>query len=277
MHNYFIVLTSIILFGSLNTSSQNLISVHKVQDINEMNQLEPEAGSIIYVEGDSSNYKYDGSSWFKIDGTSTTSLIIEQSTLDSIQTYVSGVNCQDCRPRYEVGDTLDCGVVFFTNPGGRSGLIVAFEDIAEMPFNCPGPVTPQVFSYWNGYENSILIDASCDTSAATVALNYDACGGGWYLPARNELRILHRNILDVNYMLDYYGATPLTTTPNDYYWTSTENSNNVSQAIAINFPDTYIAQNIQYVNASYSLANRLKTDNGRVRPIREFYLYQAPD
>ena len=277
---------AIVLLLSMTTSdtnAQNLISIHSVQNITQMNTLSPGAGSILFVEDENANYQYNGSSWTQIGDASgavsdTAGLGGLESTLETFVTTVD--NCPECNPVFEIGDTLECGVVVYIEPNGRSGLICAFNDLADMAFGCPSntPVAIQGSSRVDGLNNSNLINASCNTSAATSCLNYNACSSGWYLPARNELRFIRRNILIINNILINIGETPLET-DNSFYWSSTEIVGTPANAAAVYMGDSFTTQSSffwendafynQYYTMPYSSEN--KTSIGKIRPVKRFF------
>ena len=278
---------TIVFLLSMTTSdanAQNLISIHSVQNITQMNTLSPEAGSILFVEDENANYQYNGSSWSQIGDasgavTDTAGLAGLVSTLETFITTVD--NCPECNPVFEVGDTLECGVVVYVEPNGRSGLVCAFNDLADMAFGCPSntPVAVQGSSRIDGLNNSNLINASCNTSAATSCLNYNACGSGWYLPSRNELRFIRRNILIINNILINIGQTPLET-DNSFYWSSSEIVGTPANAAAVYMGDSFTTQssiffweNDALYNQYYAIpyTSESKTSIGKIRPVKRFF------
>lgn len=251
---------------SQNLSGQNLVSIHEIENLTQLNTLSPEIGSIIYVENESLNYQYDGNSWNPIQGDN----INLDDIVNTITEYQEILDDCECRPFFEVGDTLQCGVVIYVEPDGRSGIICALEDLPDMSFGCPTNTAVAVTgtSLHDGLNNSMLINATCPTSAASACLNYNPCGNNdWYLPARNELGFMLNNLATINYVLIEIGENPIQA---DVYWSSSEVSNNNSVARGVLMGDLLSTNtsNTWIIN----FLDRPKTNIEKIRPIKRFYL-----
>jgi len=175
-----------------------------------------------------------------------------------------GFDCDgNVLPQYQVGDSVEGGIVFYIDETGYHGLISSTDDLyGYIMWGCYGG------GYINGsgaglefigsgLQNSLDIVSECYTSgptAASLALEYENYGfTDWYLPSINELLEMYNTIgpggLDGN-----LGGFMLSET----YWSST-----VSQ---VNSPNS--ARCVQF---SYGLSSMLDTYNiGKVRPIRSF-------
>jgi hypothetical protein len=205
--------------------SQNLISTHNVNNLSDLNLLSPEAGSIINV-GNLGVYQYDGALWTSINGLlDTGGLANLESIIISYQDFIQ--DCNFCNPSYEVGDTLDCGIVVHTNTDGEHGLIMALDDQMNRNFGCNSDeyntTNPSSFAFEksDGLLNSMVINDSCSTSAASDCINYNPCNnGGWYLPAKNELTLMFINYPNINIVLSNLGKPLISST--DYYWSSSK-------------------------------------------------------
>jgi hypothetical protein len=86
-------------------------------------------------------------------------------------------------------------------------------------------LTPTFLTIGSGYANTMAIIAqgNSDPSASAAALTRTYNGGGktdWFLPSSDELSELYNARASVG-----------TFTPNDYYWTSSEQPNNGAWAI----------------------------------------------
>lgn len=256
---------SIIIFSLfLNTSSsaQNLISVHSVQSIAQMNALSPATGSILFVNDENANYQYIGSGWVKI-GADTTGL---GSASNTINNYITANQNCFCDPFYEVGDTLECGIVVYVEENGKSGLICSFDEWV-LDFGCPTNtnVANSGISIVDGLINSNSINASCNSSAASTCLNYNECGSGWYMPSRNELENIFINYTLLNFRLIGMQQTPISS---GLYWSSTE-AQNASQANQ--FAESQVL-NLSSTN-NRDVNNTVKIQSGRVRAFKRFHNY----
>ena len=261
-----IILVTIIL-TSLNNKvvGQNLISVHSVSNSTQMNSLSPETGSIVFLESENQNYQYINGSWVSFAGNT----ISESSLIDSVNSYLS---IDDCCPFFEVGDTLNCGVVVYTYNNGQNGTICAFNDLADMAFGCSNNTGT---SQTNGLNNSNLINGVCTNSAATACINYNPCGGGgWYLPASDELMYVYNNVSLINYVLYSLNFTPLnggisTSSFGEgvFYWSSTSTAANQASVVVMG---DLISAGLNAGSGFSGAGTKEKSSIGKIRPFKQF-------
>ena len=150
------------------------------------------------------------------------------------------------------------GVVFYMNPEGNDGLMVALEDasagcqwgtnsnigpLRDYPVNDMFALNDMSGSHNTGVLRSAQ---GLDSTYAATVVDY---ANGWYLPAAGELRKLYAALPLIETALVSAGGTTLT---EDTYWSSTEYS--TSDALT----------------ASFSMSNVSKTSLCRVRAIRKF-------
>ena len=152
---------------------------------------------------------------------------------------------------YLIGELFGGGRVFYVDNTKIHGLIVALTDQAagaKWDSNTSTWISPNAYSFTDGILNTNKIITVLGAGNAAGACRTYTGGGfnDWYLPARNELNILHsqRNVMN-NY--------------NTYfYWSSTESTSYIGFASAINFGGGTISD------------NSLKTQIYHVRAIRAF-------
>lgn len=206
-----------------NVKAQNLISIHNVNNLSDLSQLSPGQGSIINVSN-LGIYQYDGALWQPIKPELDTSgLATAENIIASYQTFIQG--CDFCAVSYEIGDTLDCGIVVHTNTDGQHGLIMALDDEWSNSFGCSSDeyivTSLNAFMENYGLGNSTSIKDSCPASTASDCLNYNPCGnGGWYLPAKDELTLMFINYQSLNNALAALGKPLISNT--SYYWSSSK-------------------------------------------------------
>jgi hypothetical protein len=150
------------------------------------------------------------------------------------------------------------GVVFYVNPEGTEGLMVALEDASE---GCQwGPATNvmtltdrpindiRALEDVAGYRNTGIIRASQGNDSTFAAGKVDF-ENGWYLPASGELRKLYAALPLIETALVRAGGQTLT---EDTYWSSTEYSTSSAST------------------PMFSMGSSSKTSSLRVRAIRRF-------
>ena len=150
------------------------------------------------------------------------------------------------------------GVVFYVNPEGTEGLMVALEDASE---GCQwGPATNvmtltdrpindiRALEDVAGYRNTGIIRASQGNDSTFAAGKVDF-ENGWYLPASGELRKLYAALPLIETALVRAGGQTLT---EDTYWSSTEYSTSSAST------------------PMFSMSSSSKTSSLRVRAIRRF-------
>ena len=155
------------------------------------------------------------------------------------------------------------GVVFYQNPEGTEGWMVALNDASE---GCAwGPTTNinalrdypngglSVMEDLSGYANTDVIRSvngtNNDYAASVVDFN-----NGWYLPSAGQLRKLYAALPMIEQSLLNAGGTLLT---EDSYWSSTESSSS----------DAYCPM--------FAMDNASKNSLRRVRAIRSFIISDA--
>ena len=150
------------------------------------------------------------------------------------------------------------GVVFYVNPAGTEGWMVALNDasegcawgeatnvfaLQEVPFN-----NPLALEDLSGYRNTGILrtqqNDTCGYAASTVDYN-----NGWYLPSSGQLRKLYAALPFIEEAITAAGGTNLT---GDAYWSSSEYS----------ATDAF--------TPSFAMSNANKTSTCRVRAIHNF-------
>ncbi|MCR5039537.1 MAG: C10 family peptidase [Bacteroidales bacterium] len=150
------------------------------------------------------------------------------------------------------------GVVFYVNPEGTEGLMVALEDASA---GCPWGTNSNLLTLndrplnniyaledVSGYHNTGIIRAvqNADSTYAAGVVDY---ANGWYLPSAGELRKLYAALPMIETALVRAGGSTLT---EDTYWSSTEYSTSDAST------------------PSFSMGNTAKTSSCRVRAIRKY-------
>jgi hypothetical protein len=150
-------------------------------------------------------------------------------------------------PIYSIGQQVEGGIVFYVDCTGH-GLIAAPQS-AEVSavWGCSGTAMNTPTTLGAGASNTASILAKCATRpiAASVAAAYK--GGGysdWYLPSRDELKIM----MDQHTLLQMNGT----------YWSSSDNNS------------TSAAMTYYYLGSSPYASSAVKTYTAIVRMIRAF-------
>ncbi|MCR5659529.1 MAG: DUF1566 domain-containing protein [Bacteroidales bacterium] len=146
------------------------------------------------------------------------------------------------------------GVVFWQNPEGDEGLMVALEDasdgcnwgndinaltLVDKPFQLPIALEDV-----SGNTNTRCIRKHLDTLSGVYAANVVDFENGWYLPSAGELRKLYAALPLIENALSVAGGVTLT---NSTYWSSTEYATN------------------QAATATFSMSNE---NTGSILPVR---------
>ena len=165
-----------------------------------------------------------------------------------------------------VGSTIvnadgSLGVVFYTDPSGKSGWQVALtdasdgcawgtsgEDVLVMDNLNPDPVY-DLFTDMDGRRNSRVL-RGWFTSQSEYAANQVDYNHYWFLPTAGQLRKLYAAMPMIETAIINAGGTLLT---DDAYWSSTERSANEAWT------------------PSFAFGSSNKGENRRVRAIRSFY------
>jgi hypothetical protein len=149
---------------------------------------------------------------------------------------------------YSIGDRAQGGIVFWVDEKGHHGLVASEADQGEGETWYEGKTFSLKDGIFAGKFNTerIIANKSLTYNAAQACANYK--GGGyddWYLPSKLELRLLynHKSLIGV------YAK--------DYYWSSTEEENDVAWLLSF-----YDGFDSNYINYGSSLF--------RVRAIRAF-------
>ena len=135
----------------------------------------------------------------------------------------------DAPPIYQIGDSVEGGIVYYVDATGEHGLLAATEDLDQSyEWGCYGEsvdIADDNFQIGTGLENSNAIVAqNCQTqygaiTAAQAALDAEINGySDWYLPSRDELYHMYLNIgqggLNANNNIGGF--------ENGSYWSSSE-------------------------------------------------------
>ena len=137
---------------------------------------------------------------------------------DSVNVYTAGegveisnnvISVSSSGGRY-VGELYGGEVVMHVDHTGQHGLIMSLEDLSTGT-QAGTFTTPN--SPWDGKTNTENAVAASATGSGVILCNDYAAGGftDWYLPARDELRLIIDNLYEINKALDSDGD-PLTTT-----------------------------------------------------------------
>ncbi|WP_370087325.1 hypothetical protein [Ekhidna sp.] len=139
------------------------------------------------------------------------------SYADSVGVYTAGsgieitdnvISVSESETEHYVGEFFGGGIVIHVDHTGQHGLIMSLEDLSTSAqagtFSSNSP--------WDGASNtSDALAGSAAGSGVVLCSDYDAGGfTDWYLPSRDEMRIIVNNLYEVNKALDSDGD-PLTT------------------------------------------------------------------
>lgn len=181
---------------------------------------------------------------------------------------------------YHVGDLYTApdgsqGVVFYVQPDGINGWVVALQDASEgcqwgASSDVPGLLNQDYYYVVNGIQ--ILLNDTSGYANTQIIRNYQnnssyAAGvvdfaNGWYLPSPAQISMLYAQLPFVSAALVNAGGTDLASA---YYWTSAEYSS--SRAWAIDFGEG----DSGYGNfGSGNFGNFAKAVSFHVRAVRSF-------
>jgi len=146
------------------------------------------------------------------------------------------VNSNSGVTTYSVGDFAHGGIVFYVEPCGTKGLVVATEDQSTGIKWRGGSTSYNTMArgdevYAGKMNTSIIISIHSakddfDDHAASVCANYDGGDfGDWYLPSKEELLLIYNNL----------HTQGLGGFISNWYWSSSEH--NANSAWSVNFND----------------------------------------
>jgi len=149
-------------------------------------------------------------------------------------------DCDGNITEYVVGMEAEGGIVFYVDETGEHGLVAAMEDIeGTYEWGCyeTDLAGADGQAIGAGYQNTIDIVSGCSETpiAASEALAYESEGySDWYLPSKDELYEMYNTIGNEGLEGNIGGFD---TSDLPYYWSSSENVNNL--AWNVNFNDGY--------------------------------------
>ncbi len=194
------------------------------------------------------------------------------SFTDSVNVYTAGkdINITDNTisvRSYKVGDIAFGGIVFWVDGSGRHGLVCSKEDLSTGMRWYAGTygVTRAVGDGpYAGFMNTSIIissqvaigddgdDYAAYLCSKLIVKDENKSYGDWYLPSKEELMLLYKNIAEVNAAATSAKGTVCEST---YYWSSTEY--NKEQAWKMDL-------------GTGQVAHYYKSYHARVRAIRKF-------
>jgi hypothetical protein len=157
-------------------------------------------------EGITETLNQSGSGTIVVSGLSNgTSYTFSVTATNAIGTSISSATSNSDTQPITIGDTLEGGIVFYLDGSGGGKVCAATDQSAGIKWALPAyqsisVPSPGATSSTNGAANTDAIIAqtgqpAANTYAAGLCRTYD--GGGfndWYLPARNELDLMHDNL-----------------------------------------------------------------------------------
>ena len=176
---------------------------------------------------------------------------------------------------YKLGDVItnddgSRGVVFYVNPDGSGGWMVALNDASTgCPWGTSSDIptlanqTPtyyqQLLNNTDGYDNTEKIRAYQNNSNSYAAGKVDFAHG-WYLPSAGQLRKLFGNLAKIEGIIAAAGGSTLSSS--NSYWSSTETDASQAWIVQQEMTGTY------YYKLGFYYSN--KTTNNSVRAIHDF-------
>jgi hypothetical protein len=161
------------------------------------------------------------------------------------------------------------GVVFYVNPDGSGGWMVALNDASTgCPWGTTGDIPAlanqnltynrqQLMNDTDGYANTEQIRAYQNNSTTYAAGKVDFANG-WYLPSAGQLRKLFGNLAKIEGAIAAAGGSTLSSS--NSYWSSTEKDASQAWIVA--------TQTNNYSGLIFSNSN--KTNSNSVRAIHDF-------
>ncbi len=194
------------------------------------------------------------------------------SFTDSVNVYTAGkdidiTNNTISVRAYKVGDIAFGGIVFWVDGSGRHGLVCSKEDLSpgmRWYAGTYGKTRALGDGPYAGFMNTSVIissqvaigddggDYAALLCSKLVVKDGDKSYGDWYLPSKEELMLMHKNLEAINAAAT---ASKGATCESSYYWSSTEYDQ--EQAWKMNL-------------VTGQVAHYYKTYAARVRAIRKF-------
>lgn len=129
---------------------------------------------------------------------------------------------------YTVGQTYGGGVIFYLDESGEHGLVVATDDIGQVPWSYVNTATDATdTAIGTGRSNTDKIVEQLGPSDYAAYLCSIAAMNGyddWYLPSSEELKQLYSQ----------RGRLPSSLNLRDLYWSSTESSSGTAYFLRLN-------------------------------------------
>lgn len=187
------------------------------------------------------------------------------------QVHVGDILCEDGAVVSPAGfvfsEHTPIGVVFHVDASGKHGCAVGLKDAGKDQWGPNWLDTPlrncksrkQAMSEFNGYSNTkTILEGGYDVAfPAFEAIDFE---NGWYLPAIGQLKRLYANLDKVEESLSAVGGSPMSSTKDWEYWSSTEYS--VCDAWNIDSSGMLIHKDESY--------NGNKDDRKLIRGVRNF-------
>lgn len=149
-----------------------------------------------------------------------------------------------------VGDVYQGGIIFYIDPTGDHGLIVADSDLgSSMPWGCPYVDVSTSAAVGAGKQNTINILATCSEAGIAAKACSDLVANGyddWFLPSIDDLQLISDNLIE-NGIGNFV--------ENQSYWSSTQQGDFTSYAFDVRH---------------HSFFNSRKNTILMVRPVRAF-------
>ena len=161
----------------------------------------------------------------------------------------------------DVGDLTEGGIVFYIDPNGQYGLVVALNDIGQVPWGCDGiDINGADESFiGSGYQNTLDIINNCAENNIAARLCSDYISESyedWYLPSIEELELIYNNVGQ------YSNYASITNFNDDWYQSSSE----------VNYSTNWVYGFNWYGAGYYIKSYSAKWAPYFVRPIRSFLI-----
>jgi hypothetical protein len=205
--------------------------------------------SLVPAFGQSPNgmsYQAEGYATKNMNGEKITSLANPTNAQDAATKANVDANAGGATT-YAIGELVHGGIVFYVEPCGTKGLVAATEDQHEGVNWSGGRANYATMArggelYAGKMNTSIIIAVhsaknNIHNHAALICANYTGGGfGDWYLPSREELKLMYDNLHKQAPLLGEFANT--------LYWSSSEA--NQSLAWFVNFSNGYTGSYYKY-------------------------------